>query len=153
MTHACFPRKVDLATMSETLRNTSEFDASQPAEWNFPLIATSTDDAERISRYLSGAILACGGWILTRAVAGEHCAEISFEFPRANCVEIYSVLIASGLTLSQEAHIKLTELCQCTLYLLASKSLEVVRLQLTVYTRAASGREDALVPLPETAAA
>ncbi len=127
-----------MSEMDETLFDS---DSGRPAEWNFPLIATSSDDAERLSRYLSGAILACGGWILTRGTVGDACAEIDFEFPRANCVEIYSVLIAAGLTLSQEAHLKLTELCQCTRYLLAAKSLDVVRLQLTVYAHAT----DALV--------
>jgi hypothetical protein len=37
-----------------------------------------------------------------------------FEFERQACVDIYSVLIAAGLELSQNAHIRFTELCQCT---------------------------------------
>jgi hypothetical protein len=37
-----------------------------------------------------------------------------FEFERQACVEIYSVLIAAGLDLSQSGHIRFTELCQCT---------------------------------------
>ena len=37
-----------------------------------------------------------------------------FEFERQACVEIYSLLIASGLELSQSGHIRFTELCQCT---------------------------------------
>jgi hypothetical protein len=37
-----------------------------------------------------------------------------FEFERQACVDIYSVLIASGLELSQNGHIRFTELCQCT---------------------------------------
>ncbi len=133
--------------MNET-KTTSTSPLDQPSEWNFPILATSPDEAERLARYLSGAILACGGWILSRGTRGEKCAEIDFEFPRANCVEIYSVLIASGLTLSQEAHIKLTELCQCTLYMLALKSLEAVRLQLTVYTGAIkAGEHDSVVSI------
>jgi hypothetical protein len=37
-----------------------------------------------------------------------------FEFERQACVDIYSILIASGLELSQNGHIRFTELCQCT---------------------------------------
>jgi hypothetical protein len=37
-----------------------------------------------------------------------------FEFERQVCLEIYSILIAAGLELSQSAHIRFTELCQCT---------------------------------------
>ncbi len=37
-----------------------------------------------------------------------------FEFERQACVEIYSMLIAAGLELSQSGHIRFTELCQCT---------------------------------------
>ncbi len=113
--------------------------------WNLVLIASSTDSSERILRFLAGAISTCGGWVLNRTNRGEACAEIDFEFPRANCVEIYSVLVATGITLSQEAHLQLTELCQCTSYLLETRALDVVRLQLTVYTREApaAGTEEA----------
>jgi hypothetical protein len=37
-----------------------------------------------------------------------------FEFERQACVEIYSMLIAAGLELSQNGHVRFTELCQCT---------------------------------------
>jgi hypothetical protein len=37
-----------------------------------------------------------------------------FEFERQACVEMYSLLIAAGLELSQNGHIRFTELCQCT---------------------------------------
>jgi hypothetical protein len=106
-------------------------------DWNLVLIASSPDGPERVLRFLSGAVSACGGWVLSHGSSGEECAEIDFEFPRANCVEIYSVLVATGVTLSQEAHMQLTELCQCTSYLLETKAYDVVRLHLTIYTRAA----------------
>ena len=110
-------------------------------EWNLVLLATSPDGPERVLRFLAGAVCACGGWVLSSGSSGEQCAEIEFEFPRANCVEIYSVLVATEVTLSQEAHLQLTELCQCTNYLLESKAYDIVRLHLTVYTRAARWTE------------
>ncbi len=109
-------------------------------EWNLMLIASSPDGPERVLRFLAGAVSACGGWVLSRCSSGEECAEIEFEFPRANCVEIYSVMVATGITLSQEAHLQMTELCQCTSYLLESKAYDLVRLHLTVYTRADQSR-------------
>jgi hypothetical protein len=39
---------------------------------------------------------------------------VLFEFERQVCVDMYSVLIAAGLELSQSGHIRFTELCQCT---------------------------------------
>ena len=121
----------------------SESDSS--LDWNLVLIASSLDGPERVLRFLEGAVSACGGWVLNRGSSGEECAEIDFEFPRANCVEIYSVMVATGITLSQEAHLQLTELCHCTSYLLESKAYDIVRLHLTVYTHAteAWGRGEA----------
>ena len=63
---------------------------------------------------LTGAILACGGWVLSRSASDAGLIDILFEFERQSCLEIYSILIAAGLELSQSAHIRFTELCQCT---------------------------------------
>lgn len=112
----------------------SELDPS--TDWNLVLIASSPDGPERVLRFLDGAVSACGGWVLNSGSNSEECAEIDFEFPRANCVEIYSVLVATGVMLSQEAHLQLTELCHCTSYLLSSKAYDIVRLHLTIYTHA-----------------
>jgi hypothetical protein len=119
-------------------------DRKPSADWNLVLISSSPDGPERILRFLSGAVSACGGWVTSRGNSGEECAEIEFEFPRANCVEVYSVLVATGITLSHRAHRELTELCQCTSYLLEATAYDIVRLHLTVYThgvRAAEGDE------------
>jgi len=110
----------------------SELDRS--CDWNLLLVATSPDGPERVLRFLGGAVSACGGWILSRSANGEECAEMDFEFPRANCVEIYSILMAAGVALSQEAHLQLTALCQCTRYMLTHAAADIVRMQLTVYT-------------------
>ena len=37
-----------------------------------------------------------------------------FEFERQACVDIYTILIASGIELNRNGHIRFTELCQCT---------------------------------------
>jgi hypothetical protein len=63
---------------------------------------------------LTGAILGCGGWVLSRGANDTGMVSMLFEFERQACVDIYSVLIAAGLELSQAGHVRFTELCQCT---------------------------------------
>jgi hypothetical protein len=102
-------------------------------DWDLRLTATCADDPQRAMRYLSGAVLTCGGWVLSRSVPGSDTAEINFEFARAASVEVYSLLIATGLELSRDAHIRITELCQCTKDLMATKAFEVARVRLLVF--------------------
>jgi hypothetical protein len=76
--------------------------------------AVSTEDPSRLVPVLTGAILGCGGWVLSRGANDSGTVNMLFEFERQACVDIYSVLIAAGLELSQSGHIRFTELCQCT---------------------------------------
>jgi hypothetical protein len=76
--------------------------------------AVSMEEPSRLVRSLTGAILGCGGWVLSRGANDIGTVSMLFEFERQACVEIYSILIAAGLELSQSGHIRFTELCQCT---------------------------------------
>jgi hypothetical protein len=76
--------------------------------------AVCTDEASRLVPMLTGAILGCGGWVLSRGANDTGTVNMLLEFERQACMDIYSVLIATGLELSQSAHIRFTELCQCT---------------------------------------
>ncbi len=76
--------------------------------------AVSTEEPSRLVQSLTGAILACGGWVLSRGATDTGMVNMLFEFEREACVDIYTVLIAAGLELSQTGHIRFTELCQCT---------------------------------------
>jgi hypothetical protein len=58
--------------------------------------------------------MGCGGWVLSRGANDTGTVSMLFEFERRICVDVYSLLIASGLELSQHAHMRFTELCQCT---------------------------------------
>jgi hypothetical protein len=51
---------------------------------------------------------------LSRSESDTGTVNILFEFERQACVDIYSVLVAAGVELSQAGHIRFTELCQCT---------------------------------------
>ncbi|MGP8270242.1 MAG: hypothetical protein ACLQLH_09260 [Terracidiphilus sp.] len=82
--------------------------------WAMQMRAVSIEDPARLIQTLTGAILGCGGWVLSRGASDSGTVSMLFEFERQACVDIYSVLIAAGLDLSQSGHIRLTELCQCT---------------------------------------
>ncbi len=76
--------------------------------------AVSMEEPSRLVKTLTGAILGCGGWVLSRGASDSGTVSLLFEFERQACLDIYSVLIAAGLELDQLGHIRFTELCQCT---------------------------------------
>ena len=84
------------------------------SSWALRMKATTMDDPIRLIQTLTGAILGSGGWVLSRGANDSGTINMLFEFERMQCVEIYTMLIAVGLELSQLAHMRFTELCQCT---------------------------------------
>jgi hypothetical protein len=108
--------------------------------WQLNLSALCTDEAPRTVRFLTGAVMACGGCVLSRRFEPDQRAAIEFEFVRATCVEMYSVLIAAGLELSAESHRALATLCQCTRETLQATAGDPVRVELAIRKSAAGGR-------------
>ncbi len=100
--------------------------------WELNLAALCSEDAARTVRFLTGAVMACGGYILSRRFDAEHTAVIEFEFVRATCVEMYSVLIAAGLELTAQSHMILATLCQCTRETLETTAGDPVRVELII---------------------
>jgi hypothetical protein len=94
-----------------------------------------TREPGRTVKSLTGAILGCGGWVLSRSASDTGLIDILFEFERRSCLEIYSILIAAGLELSQSAHIRFTELCQCTRMVRENCQEEIVSIDLEIQTR------------------
>ena len=82
--------------------------------WAMEMKAVSIEEPSRLVQTLTGAILASGGWVLSRGANDTGTVNMLFEFERQACVDIYSLLIAAGLELSQSGHMRFTELCQCT---------------------------------------
>ncbi len=82
--------------------------------WALQLRAVSVEEPGRLVQFLTGAILGCGGWVLSRGANDDGTVNLFFEFERQACIEVYSLLIASGVQLSQAGHIHFTELCRCT---------------------------------------
>ena len=96
--------------------------------------AISREEPSRLVKSVTGAILGCGGWVLGRSATDTGLIDILFEFERRSCLEIYSVLIAAGLELSQTAHLRFTELCQCTRLARHACEDDIVSVDLEVQT-------------------
>jgi hypothetical protein len=106
--------------------------SEEKIDWDLTLTAFYAEDQQRALRFLTGAILSCGGWVLSHSIRGSDSAEITFEFARAVSLEIYSVFIAAGLELSRDAHVSLTGLCQCTKALIATCAYDIARIRLII---------------------
>jgi len=102
--------------------------------WAMQMNAVCKDEPSRLVPVLTGAILGCGGWVLSRGANDTGMVNMLFEFERQACVDIYSVLIAAGLELSQSGHIRLTELCQCTLNHQLECGAEIASVDLEIQT-------------------
>ncbi len=87
---------------------------SSTVPWALEMKAISIEEPSRLVKTLTGAILGCGGWVLSRGASDSGTVSLLFEFERQACLDIYSVLIAAGLELNRSGHIRFTELCQCT---------------------------------------
>jgi hypothetical protein len=96
--------------------------------------ATTMEDPSRLIQTLTGAILANGGWVLSRGATDNGTVNMLFEFERLFCVEIYTVLVAVGLELSQLGHLRFTELCQCTRSHFEDCGGEIVSVDLEVHS-------------------
>lgn len=102
-------------------------------------LTASCNDVSRLIRFLTGAIMACGGEMLSRRFDPDGVAELEVEFSRIVCVEIYCILIAAGLELDRDAHLQVTAFCQCTRERSPEMRDEPARLMLRV-------RESAIQP-------
>jgi len=107
---------------------------TEPIPWAMQMKAISAEDPSRLVRSLTGAILGCGGWVLSRAANDTGRVNLVFEFERQSCVDIYSILIAAGLELSQSGHIRFTELCQCTRSQQRDCGAEIASIDLEIQT-------------------
>jgi hypothetical protein len=102
--------------------------------WAMQMKAVSTEEPSRLVQCLTGAILGCGGWVLSRGANETGMINMLFEFERQSCVDIYSILIAAGLELSPNGHLRITELCQCTRSARRDCGLEIASIDLEVQT-------------------
>ena len=113
-----------------------EFNGRQATSvpWAMQMKAVSIEEPSHLVKTLTGAILACGGWVLSRGANDSGTVTMLFEFERQACVDIYSVLIAAGIDLSQAGHIRITELCQCTRSLPRECGTDIASIDLEIQT-------------------
>lgn len=104
--------------------------------WMLRLSALSEQEPARLLHFLSGCVLGCGAWVLSRSCSDREVL-MSFEFERSDCLEMYTALVAAGLELSQTSHRSLTQLCHCTRYQREFVAGETVGVELEVLARAA----------------
>lgn len=102
--------------------------------WALQMRALSAEDPVHLVQSLTGAILGCGGWVLSRGANDTGTISLLFEFERRICVEIYTVLVAAGLELNQAGHIQFTEFCQCTRSHVADCGSEIASVDLEIQT-------------------
>jgi len=102
--------------------------------WAMQFRAISSEEPSRLVKTVTGAILGCGGWMLSRSATDTGLIDLLFEFERRSCLEIYSILIASGVELSRTAHLQFTELCQCTILRREGSPHEIVSVDLEIQT-------------------
>lgn len=116
----------------------TEPDRNQDAPLNLPwamqIKAISIEEPTHLVQTMTGAILGVGGWVLSRSSTESGRISLLFEFERRACINIYCVLIAAGLELSQSGHIRFTELCQCTLSSPVDCNSEIVSIDLEIQT-------------------
>jgi hypothetical protein len=112
------------------------------ATWAMQMRAISTEEPSRLVQTLTGAILGCGGWVLSRGANDVGTICLLFEFERQTCVDVYSMLIAAGLELSQSGHIRFTELCQCTRSHQEECGTEIASVELEIQTFATEMNTD-----------
>jgi hypothetical protein len=112
--------------------------AMQPDEvpWAIQMRGVSMVEPSRLVFTLTSAIIGCGGWVLSRSASDSGMVNYLFEFERSACVDIYSVLIAAEVELSQSAHMRFTELCQCTSLAPRERGREIVSIDLEIQTLA-----------------
>jgi hypothetical protein len=114
------------------LEKLSESPAGVP--WAMHLNAVALEEPDRLLRNLTGAIVSSGGWVLSRSAADTGAVNLLFEFERLACVDIYSGLVAAGLELSRSAHLRFTELCQCTRSAREGCGTEIASIELEIHT-------------------
>lgn len=120
----------------------SRTNGSSEIGWFMQMKGASIGEPSQIVRLLTGGVLGCGGWVLRRGATDTGAIKILFEFERAACVEIYSLLVAAGIELNYNGHRRFTELCQCTRSHLRECEADVASVELEIQTFAQNGPEE-----------
>ncbi len=117
--------------------------------WLLQIGAIALEDPSQLVRILTGGILGCGGWVLSRGTSDKGRINLIFEFERRACIDIYTVLVASGIELSPSGHLRFTELCQCTRMSSDARGDDIASIDLEIQTYPLEGFSCAQGPTAE----
>lgn len=107
--------------------------------WALEMKAVSLEDPSRLVQMLTGGVLSCGGWVLSRGASDTGTVNVLFEFERQACLDVYTMIIAAGIELSQMGHLRFTELCQCTRHRQRDCGNEIASVDLEIQTFPSTG--------------
>ncbi len=85
----------------------------QPGPTEMSLQCLTYDERATVLPALTDAVDRAGGWILDRRTIAAHALELKIELQLRALVDIYAALVSSGVELTREAHLLLTERCMC----------------------------------------
>ncbi len=74
------------------------------------------DERATILPSIADAVDRAGGWILDRRTIAAHALELRIEVQVRALVDVYAALVSSGVELTREAHLLMTERCVCRHY-------------------------------------
>jgi hypothetical protein len=80
----------------------------------------SYEQCDAILPLLSSILIHCGGWVHERHSLSPSSFEIILEIELRAILDLYAGLIASGLELTRDNHLALTDLCTCRNYRLGT---------------------------------
>jgi hypothetical protein len=74
-----------------------------------------------------------GGWLLRHRRPAPGVLQVVFEFERTAAMDIYVMLVALGLDLTNSSHLTLTSYCQRTADLPSSSTVQVASCDLEIH--------------------
>jgi hypothetical protein len=91
----------------------------------------SYQDRQGVLPTLTRAFNLCGGWVLDRKTISASAMEFKVEIQLRGIVELYGMIVGSGVELTRQAHAMLTDLCTCRHHIaLAGEPNQVICIRL-----------------------
>ncbi len=88
----------------------------QPETTELRLQCLTYDERATVLPAITEAVDRAGGWILDRRTMAAHALELRIELQVRALIDVYAAVVSSGVELTREAHMLLTERCLCRQY-------------------------------------
>ena len=106
--------------------NTSNATPEQPEAVELRLQCLTYDERAIVLPAVLEAVDKAGGWILDRKTMAAHTLELKIELQVRALIDVYAALVSSGVELTREAHLLLTERCMCRQYQTSHQGLSMI---------------------------